>query len=119
MFSPLCCGQRVVLNGCGSLNLSGQLVTSTSPPNHSFRFPARMSSVKNVGENVWTQVNPIAIGLFEFNSRPATPLSIGWPTPPAVVGYSVDDMLYCVDKCSWSFSEKRWSRRPFVYHSGE
>src|SRR5260370_36594816 len=28
-------------------------------------------------------------------------------------------MLYCVETCTWSLSEKRWSRRPLVYHSGE
>src|SRR5215471_8191202 len=119
MFRFKICGHRPLLKGLGNPNLSGQLVPSTSPPNHSLRLPARMNSLKNVGEKVCTQVTAKAIDWFESNSRPATPLSMGWPTPPAVVGYSVELIWYCSEACTWSFSENRWSNRPFVYHSGE
>ena len=84
MLKPRICGHRVVPNGFGSPNLSGQFVPSTSPPNHSLRLPAMMNSVKNVGEKVCTHVGASDIVWFESNSRPATPLSMGWPTPPAV-----------------------------------
>src|SRR6516164_2940663 len=115
MLRPWIWGQRVVLNGFGRPNLSGQSVPSTSPPNHSLRLPAMISSLKIVGEKVCTQLGASAIVWLESNSRPATPLSMGWPTPPAVVGYRVDDIVYCTDACTWSLLEKRWSRRPFVY----
>src|SRR5690349_10782735 len=95
IFRPLIWGQRLVWNGLGNPNLSGQLVPSTSPPNHSLRLPAMMSSLKKLGEKVCTQVIPRAIERLESNSSPATLLSIGCPTPPAVVGYSVEFIWYC------------------------
>src|SRR5262249_51739378 len=113
MFRFRICGHRPLWKGLGNPNLSGQLVPSTSPPNHSLRLPARMSSLKNVGENVCTQVTANAIDWLESNSSPATPLSIGWPTPPAVVGYSVEFIRYGVrgEVCPHAAKAGKTSRR--------
>src|SRR5690242_8123104 len=101
------CGQRPLSNGLGKPNRSGQLPPSCSPPNQTLRFPATMNSLKKLGEKVCSHVGASDMVWLESNSRPATPLSIGCPTPPAVVGYSVEDIDHCTDACTWSRSEKR------------